>query len=175
MEDASALYAAQHFAGRINTAREAVRLYEADQERITTTALLRSTRKGRRSALRGRGETGSLLGVPSTLVLPAGVPLKKRPRNRSFAARFHFWLATDWIFQGDRLGAWDHLVGQRFAGPAAVSAHRAGGVRAGSFHDLARAMRIDATTLEAKAGRRSIVRRDIKEGHLEGKDSTRNW
>jgi hypothetical protein len=43
MEDASALYAAQRFARRLNTAREAVRLYGADHERITITALLRST------------------------------------------------------------------------------------------------------------------------------------
>ena len=175
MEDASALYAAQRFARRINTAREAVRLYGADHERITITALLRSTWEGRRSALRGGGEAGLLLGVSSTQVLLDGVPLQKRPTNRSFAPRVHFWLAADRIFQGDRLGAWDRLAGQRFAGPAAVSAHRAGGVRAGSFHDLARAVRIDATTLEAKAGLRSIVRRDIKEGHMKGKNSTRNW
>jgi len=143
MEDASALYAAQHFAHRINTAREAVRLYGADHEPITIAALLRSTREGRRSALRGGGEAGLLLGVPSTLVLLDGVPLQKRPS--SFAPRVHFWLGTDRIFQGDRLGAWD------------------------------RAVRIDAATLEAKAALRSIVRRDIKEGYLEGKNSTRNW
>jgi hypothetical protein len=174
MEDASALYAAQRCAPRINTAPEAVRPYGADHKRITIAALLRSTWEGRRSALRGGGEGGLLLGVSSTQVLFDGIPLQKPPTNRSFAPRVHFWLAADRIFQGDRLGAWDHLAGQRFAGPAAVSAHRVGRVRAGSLHDLARAVRIDATTLEANAALRSIVRRDIKEGYLEGKNSTRN-
>jgi hypothetical protein len=40
---------------------------------------------------------------------------------------------------------------------------------------IAGAVRIDATTLAAKAALRSIVRRDVKEGYLEGKNSTRNW
>ena len=167
MEDASVLYAAQRFAGRINTAREAIRLDGADHERVTITALLRSTWEGLRSTLRGGGEAGLLLGASSTQVLLDLVPLQKRPTNRSFASRVHFWLAADRIFQGDRLGAWDRLAGQRFAGPAAVSAHRAGGVRAGSFHDLVRAVRIDPTTLEANVALRSIVRRDIKEGYQE--------
>jgi hypothetical protein len=35
-------------------------------------------------------------------------------------------------------------------------------------------VRIDATTLEANAALRSIVRRHNKEGCLEGKNSTRN-
>ena len=175
MEDASALYAAQCCARRINTARKAIRLYGADHKQITITTLLRSTCESRRSALRGDGEAGMLLGVSSTRVLLDGVPLQKPPTNRSFAPRVHFWLAADRIFQGDRLGAWDRLAGQRFAGPAAVSAHRVGAVRAGSFHDLAPAVRIDTTTLGAKAGLRSIVRRDIKKGHLKGKNPTRNW
>jgi hypothetical protein len=38
-----------------------------------------------------------------------------------------------------------------------------------------RAVRIDATTLEAKAALRSIVWRDIKERYLDCKNSTRNW
>ena len=83
MEDASPLYAAQRFARRINTAREAVRLYGPDHERIT--ALLRSTWEGRRSALRGGGEAGLLLHLSSTEVLRDGVPFKKRPTNFSFA------------------------------------------------------------------------------------------
>ena len=174
MEDASALYAAQCCARRINTVRKAIRLCGADHEQITITALLSSAWGSRCSTLRGDGEAGLHLGVSSTSVLLDGVPLQKPPTNRSFAPRVHFWLAADRIFQGDRLGAWDRLAGQRFAGPAAVSAHRAGAVRAGSFHDLAPAVRIDTTTLGAKAGLRSIVRRDIKEGYLEGKNSTRN-
>jgi len=175
MEDASALYAAKCCARRINTVRKAIRLYGADHEQITITALLSSTWGSHRSALRGDGEAGLHLGVSSTSVLLDGLPLQKPPTNRSFAPRVHFWLAADRIFQGDRLGAWDRLAGQRFAGPAAVSAHRAGAVRAGSFHDLAPAVRIDTTTLGAKAGLRSIVRRDIKKGHLKGKNPTRNW
>ena len=51
MEDASALYAAQRFACRLNMPREAVRLYGADHERIT--ALLRSTCEGLSPTLRG--------------------------------------------------------------------------------------------------------------------------
>ncbi|MGD0325577.1 MAG: hypothetical protein ABSD45_17755 [Terriglobia bacterium] len=175
MEDASALYAAQCCARRINTVRKAIRLCGADHEQITITALLSSAWGSRCSTLRGDGEAGLHLGVSSTSVLLDGVPLQKPPTNRSFAPRVHFWLAADRIFQGDRLGAWDRLAGQRFAGPAAVSAHRAGAVRAGSFHDLAPAVRIDTTTLGAKAGLRSIVRRDIKKGHLKGKNPTRNW
>jgi len=40
---------------------------------------------------------------------------------------------------------------------------------------IARAVQIDAATLEAKAALRSIVRRDSKEGYMKGKNSTRNW
>jgi hypothetical protein len=61
------------------------------QERITT--LFRSTWEARRSALRG-GEAELLLGVSSTQVLLDGVPLRKRPTNRSFAPRVHFRLKT---------------------------------------------------------------------------------
>jgi hypothetical protein len=84
VEDASPLYAAQRFARRINTAREAVRLYGAGHEWIT--ALWGSTWEGRRSALRGGGEAGSLLGAASTQVLLIGVPLQKWSTNRSFAS-----------------------------------------------------------------------------------------
>jgi hypothetical protein len=97
MEDASALHAAQRCACRLNTAREAVRLYGADQERIP--ALLRSTWEGRCSALRGGGEGGSLLGVAGTRVLLDGVPLRKPPTNRSFAPRVHVRLKTTWLFR----------------------------------------------------------------------------
>ena len=95
MEDASALYAAQCFSPRINTAREAVRLYGAEHERVTITALLGSTREGLRPALRGGGEAGLLLGVFSTEVLLDGVPLQKRPTNCSFASRVRFGLAAE--------------------------------------------------------------------------------
>jgi len=165
MGGASALYAAQRFARWLTIPQEAVRLYGADHERIT--AHLRSTREGLRSALRGGGEAGLLLGLSSTEVLLNGVSLKKQPTNHSFAPRVHFWPAADRIFQGDRLGVWDRLAGPRFAGPAAVSAHRAGGIRAGSFHDVARAVRIDATTLEANAALGCIVRRHTKELYQE--------
>ena len=83
MEDASARYGAQRFARWLSIPQEAVRLYGADHERIT--AHLRSSGEGLRSAFRGGGEAGLLLGVSSTQVLLDGVPLKKRPTNRSFA------------------------------------------------------------------------------------------
>ena len=129
MEDASALYAAQCCARRINTVRKAIRLCGADHEQITITALLSSAWGSRCSTLRGDGEAGLHLGVSSTSVLLDGVPLQKPPTNRSFAPRVHFWLATDRIFERDRLGARDRLARQRFADPAAVSAHRAGGLQ----------------------------------------------
>ena len=97
MEDASALHAAQRCARRLNTARQAVRVYGADHDRIP--ALLRSTWEGRRSALRGGGEGGSLLGVSSTQVLLDGVPLRKRPTNHGFAPRVHFRLKTSCLFR----------------------------------------------------------------------------
>lgn len=81
MEGASALYAAQRFARWFSIPQEAVRLYGVDHERIT--ALLRSTREGLRSALRGGGEAGLLLAVSSTNVLPNAVPLQKRPHKGS--------------------------------------------------------------------------------------------
>ena len=101
MEDASALYAAQPCARRLNTAREAVRLYGADHDRITITALLRNAWEGPRSALRGGGEAGLLLGASSTQVLFDGVPLRKRPTDRSFAPRVHFRLKTSCLFRAE--------------------------------------------------------------------------
>ena len=125
MEDASALNAAHRFEHCLYTVREAVCPYGTDDERLTITAFLRSTWENLRSTLRGGGEAGLLLGVSSIQVLLGGVPLQKRPTNRSFAPRVHFWLATDRIFERDRLGARDRLARRRFADPA-VSAHRAG-------------------------------------------------
>ena len=173
MEDASALHAAQRCACRINTARQAVRLYGADHERRTITALLRSTWEGRRSALRGGGEGGLFPGVSGTQVLLAGVPLQKPPANRSFAPRVHFWLAADRIFEGVDS---ERGVARRENDLLALRQFlRIGLEKSGPDHStIAPAVRIDATTLEAKAALRSIVRRDIKEGYLEGKNSTRN-
>ena len=173
MEDASALHATQCCVGRVNTAREAVHPYGADHERGTIAALLRSIWEGRRSALRGGGEGQLFLGASSTSVLLNGVPLRKPPTNRSFAPRVYFWLAADRAFQGvDSEGgvAWrenDLLALRQFL--------RIGLEKSGPDHStIARPVRIDATTLATKAALRSIVQRDIKEGHLEGKDSTRN-
>jgi hypothetical protein len=100
MEDASVLHAAQRCARRLNTGREAVRLYGADHERIP--ALLRSTWEGRHSGLRGGGEAALLLGASSTQVLLDGLPLRKRPINRSFAPRVHFRLTTSHLFRARR-------------------------------------------------------------------------
>ena len=97
MEDASALHGARRCACRLNTARESVRLHGADHEQIR--ALLRNTWEGRRSALRGGGEGGSLLGVSSTQGLLDGVPLRKPPTNRSFAPKVHFRLKTSCLFR----------------------------------------------------------------------------
>ena len=173
MEDAPALYAAQCFEPRINTAQDAVRLYGADHERIAIAALLRSTWEGRRSALRA-AEKGDCSWV--CLVrkyCPTGIPLRKVLTNRSFAPRVHFWLAADRIFQGvvsERGIAWqanDLLALRQFL--------RIGLEESGPGHStIARAVRIDATTLEANEAPRSIVRWNINKGYMKGKNATRN-
>ncbi|MGD1104199.1 MAG: HEAT repeat domain-containing protein [Terriglobia bacterium] len=60
-----------------------VRLYGAEHER--TTALLGTAWDDLRAALKFSGEAGLLLGVSSGQVLLDGVPLEKRPTDRSFA------------------------------------------------------------------------------------------
>ena len=114
-----------------------------------------------------------LLRLSSTQVLSDGIPLQKPPTNRSFAPRVHFWLAADRIFQGvdsERGIAWranDLLALRQFL--------RIGLEESGSDHStIARAVRIDAATLEANAAPRSIVRWNIKKGYMKGKNSTRN-
>jgi IS5 family transposase len=53
---------------------------------------------------------------------------------------------------------------------------RIGLEKSGPDHStIARPVRVDATTLAAKAALRSIVRRDFEEGYLKGKNSNRNW
>ena len=174
MEGASALHAAQCCAGRINTVRKAVHPYEADHERRTIAVLLRRTWEARRSALRGDEEGRLCLRVPSTAVLRNGVHLWKPPTNRSFAPKVHFWLAADRLFQGvdsEREVAWredDLLALRQFP--------RIGLEKSGLDHStIARPVRIDATTLATKAALRSIVWRDVEEGYVEPKNSTRNW
>ena len=173
MDDASAFDAAQCCAGRVNTARKAVHPYGADHERRAIAALLRSIWEGRRSALKGGGEGRLFLGVSSTPVLPDGVPLRKPPTNRSFAPKVHFWLAADRVFQGvdsERGVAWrenDLLALRQFL--------RIGLEKSGPDHStIARPVRIDATTPVANAALHFMVRRDVEEGYLEGKNSTRN-
>jgi hypothetical protein len=83
MEDPSALVAARAFARSLNILLKTVRLYGADHER--TTALLGTAWDDLRSAMRRAGESGLLLGVSGTQVLLDGVPLEKRPTDRSFA------------------------------------------------------------------------------------------
>ena len=100
MEDAPALYAAQCFEPRINTAQNTAHPYGADHERIAIAALLRSTWEGRRSALRA-AEKGDCSWVRLVRkYCPTGIALQKVPPNRSFAPRVHFWLAADRKFQG---------------------------------------------------------------------------
>ncbi len=104
--------------------------------------------------------------------------------------------AVDRLFRRDRCGARDRLAGERLAGAAALSAGGTGRESAGSFHDLAHAavdrrgnapgsvhlgagsaggeriaegqtLGVDATTLEANAALRTIVRRDTGDGYEE--------
>ena len=83
MEDASNLVAARSFARSLNILLKTVRLYGADHER--TTALLETAWDDLRAALKFSGEAGLLLGVSGGQVLLDGVPLEKRPTDRSFA------------------------------------------------------------------------------------------
>jgi hypothetical protein len=173
MEDAPALYAAQCFEPRINTAQNTAHPYGADHERIAIAALLRSTWEGRRSALRA-AEKGDCSWVRLVRkYCPTGIALQKVPPNRSFAPRVHFWLAADRKFQGvdsERGIAWranDLLALRQFL--------RIGLEESGPDHStIARGVRIDATTLEANAALRSIVQWGIKKGYMKGKNSTRN-
>src|SRR5208337_754819 len=83
MEGASNLVAARSFARSLNILLKTVRLYGADHER--TTDLLGTAWEDLRAALKVAGESGLLLGVSGTQVLLDGVPLEKRPTDRSFA------------------------------------------------------------------------------------------
>src|SRR5271157_722226 len=83
MEDASNLIAVRSFARSLNILLKTVRLYGADHER--TTALLGTAWDDLRAALERSGEAGLLLGVSSGQILLDGVPLEKRPTDRSFA------------------------------------------------------------------------------------------
>lgn len=83
MEDSSNLVAARSFARSLNILLKTVRLYGAEHER--TTALLETAWVDLRAALKFAGEAGLLLGVSGSQVLLDGVPLEKRPTDRSFA------------------------------------------------------------------------------------------
>ena len=83
MDDSSNLVAARSFARSLNILLKTVRLYGAEHER--TTALLESAWVDLRAALKFSGEGGLLLGVSGNQVLLDGVPLEKRPTDRSFA------------------------------------------------------------------------------------------
>ncbi|MGA3323277.1 MAG: hypothetical protein ABSF45_02300 [Terriglobia bacterium] len=83
MEDASNLVAARSFARSLNILLKTVRLYGAEHER--TTALLGSAWDDLRASLKFSGEAGLLLGVSGSQVLLDGIPLEKRPTDRSFA------------------------------------------------------------------------------------------
>ena len=83
MEDASNIVAARSFARSLNILLKTVRLYGAEHER--TTALLRVAWDDLRASMKSSGETGLLLGVSGNQILVDGVPLDKRPTDRSFA------------------------------------------------------------------------------------------
>ena len=83
MEDASNLVSARSFARSLNILLKTVRLYGAEHER--TTALLGIAWDDLRAALKFSGEAGLLLGVSGSQVLLDGIPLEKRPTDRSFA------------------------------------------------------------------------------------------
>ncbi|MGD1155110.1 MAG: HEAT repeat domain-containing protein [Terriglobia bacterium] len=83
MEDASTLDAARRFARSLNILLKTVRLYGTDHER--TTARMGTAWEDLRSALKGAGQGGLLLGVSGDQVLVDGVPLEARPTDKSFA------------------------------------------------------------------------------------------
>ena len=83
MEVPSNLVAARSFARSLNILLKTVRLYGVDHER--TTSLFGVAWDDLRAAQKGSGEAGLLLGVSGAQVLLDGVPLEKRPTDRSFA------------------------------------------------------------------------------------------
>ena len=83
MEDASSPETARRFVRSLNILLKTVRLYGTEHERTTT--LLGTAWEDLRRALQSAGKTGLLLGVSGTQVLLDGVPLEKRPTDRSFA------------------------------------------------------------------------------------------
>jgi hypothetical protein len=83
MEEASHLVAARSFARSLNILLKTVRLYGADHER--TSSIMGTAFDELREILRSSGDTGFLLGVSGSQILLDGVPLEKRPSDRSFA------------------------------------------------------------------------------------------
>ena len=83
MAEESNLVAARSFARSLNILLKTVRLYGVDHER--TTALLETAWDELRTVMKYSGEAGLLLGVSGHQVLLDGVPLEKRPTDRSFA------------------------------------------------------------------------------------------
>ena len=83
MIEASHLVAARSFARSLNILLKTVRLYGADHER--TSSIMGTAFDELREILRSSGDAGFLLGVSGSQVLLDGVPLEKRPSDRSFA------------------------------------------------------------------------------------------
>ena len=83
MTEPSHLGAARNFARSLNILLKTVRLYGADHER--TASIMGTAFDELREILRSSGDTGFLLGVSGNQVLLDGVPLEKRPSDRSFA------------------------------------------------------------------------------------------
>jgi len=83
MEEASNFIAARSFARSLNMLLKTVRLYGAEHERTTT--LLSAAWEDLHQALKFAGEAGLLMGISGGQILLDGVPLEKRPTDRSFA------------------------------------------------------------------------------------------
>lgn len=83
MESAPNLVAARSFARSLNILLKTVRLYGVDHER--TTSSLGTAWEELRAAQKDGGQAGLLLGVSGGQIVLDGVPMEKRPSDRSFA------------------------------------------------------------------------------------------
>ncbi len=83
MEEPSNLVAARNFARSLNILLKTVRLYGTEHER--TNSLMGTAWDDLRQAMKLSGDAGLLMGVSGGQILLDGVPLEKRPTDRSFA------------------------------------------------------------------------------------------
>ena len=173
MEDAPALNAAEHCARRINTAREAVRLYGADHERIAIAALLRSTWEGRRSALRAAEKDDCSCVCLVRKYCPTAYLSRSRPQTAALRRGSTSGSLLIGYFKGndsERGIAWranDLLALRQFLRIGLEE------VRVGSFHDRARGAdrRRDAG---GQCGAAFYCAVEYQKRLYEGQNSTRN-